>query len=226
MLVHILVKAVNRETMINRRQALKNIGLTAGYLALTPTVVSLLQSCTQEKELGWVPEFFSKDEAALIDELVDRIIPETDIPGAKSLNIPQFIDRYIDQVLEEEQALMIKKAAGRLINQLGINEKKAVSSLLEEDYESVLSTNLRADKIAVRTYHEMLERVETPADFDAISDEASSFGFLSAIRQLTIFGFRNTEEIGENVMAYLPVPGEQIGCAPLSEITNGKAWSL
>ena len=35
-----------------------------------------------------------------------------------------------------------------------------------------------------------------------------------------------SEEIGENVLWYDPVPGQQKGCVPLSEAGNGKVMSL
>ena len=44
---------------MQRRTALKNIGLSFGALTLTPTVVSMLQSC-QNAEAGWAPLFYRK----------------------------------------------------------------------------------------------------------------------------------------------------------------------
>lgn len=38
--------------------------------------------------------------------------------------------------------------------------------------------------------------------------------------------FKTNEFIGENVMAYAPIPGQQKGCVDLMETTGGKAWSL
>ncbi|MEJ2163444.1 MAG: gluconate 2-dehydrogenase subunit 3 family protein, partial [Robiginitalea sp.] len=38
--------------------------------------------------------------------------------------------------------------------------------------------------------------------------------------------YKTTEYIGEEILAYLPVPGEYIGCGDLDELTGGKAWSL
>ena len=34
------------------------------------------------------------------------------------------------------------------------------------------------------------------------------------------------EYIGENVLAYAPIPGDYKGCVDLMETTGGKAWSL
>ena len=42
---------------------------------------------------------------------------------------------------------------------------------------------------------------------------------------MTISAYLTTEEIGENVLVYDPVPS-QYYCGDLQELTGGKAWSL
>jgi len=46
------------------------------------------------------------------------------------------------------------------------------------------------------------------------------------LRDNTVWAYKTTEEIGENVLAYDPIPGVQLGCVSLKEATGGKAWSL
>ena len=43
---------------------------------------------------------------------------------------------------------------------------------------------------------------------------------------MTVNAFKTNEFIGEEVLAYAPIPGEQKGCVDLMEATGGKAWSL
>ena len=59
-----------------------------------------------------------------------------------------------------------------------------------------------------------------------ITIEALSFNFINTIRQLTITAFKGSEYIGENVLIYRPIPGEQKGCVDLEETTGGRAWSI
>jgi len=54
----------------------------------------------------------------------------------------------------------------------------------------------------------------------------SASAFANQLRSMTINAFKTNEYIGENVMAYAPIPGEQKGCVDLMEATGGKAWSL
>ncbi|MEW7290673.1 gluconate 2-dehydrogenase subunit 3 family protein [Aquimarina sp. 2304DJ70-9] len=212
--------------MMNRREALKNIGLSAGYIAATPAILTILHSCTAEIKLNWIPELLSEDEAKVLDQLVDLIIPETDIPGAKSLNVAMFTEKYMNQVAKEEDAGMFKKVAGMVLNELGINEDKPVKKVKIEEYDALLTTYLKSSKEQQKAYQEEMGQMKNPEDFEAISKEAKIFLFLSTVRDLSIWGFKTSEEIGENVLAYAPVPGQQIGCDSLEKLTGGKAWSL
>ena len=57
---------------MDRRQAIKNLGLGAGFLVVTPTIMSLFQSCTSEVE--FTPLFISKGEGHALRRIVDLII--------------------------------------------------------------------------------------------------------------------------------------------------------
>ena len=197
---------------MDRRSALKNIGISAGYIAVTPTLISVLQSCKNEYKINWIPEVLSLDEAKALDQIVDLIIPETDIPGAKALNITMFIDRYAGKVASAEDAAFFKSGAGFVLEELGVDDKKPVDDIKTEAYDALLAKYLKAPKEKQQEYREQQEGAEV-------------FNFLAAIRDISIYAYKNTEYVGENVLAYLPVPGEQIGCAPLETLTQGKAWA-
>ncbi|MDH7448097.1 gluconate 2-dehydrogenase subunit 3 family protein [Aquimarina sp. 2201CG14-23] len=212
---------------MNRREALKNIGISAGYIAATPTILSLLQSCQKEYVMDWTPELLSIDEGKALEQIVDLIIPETDIPGAKSLHVPMFIDRYINNALEEEEeAQLFKYGASIIMKELGINEKKNIDDVTIEEYDQLLSKYLKLPKEKQEEYWEEVSEIKTPEDLNTISQEAISFSFLSSVRGLSIYGFKTSRDIAENVLNYLPVPGEYIGCDSVQNLTGGKDWAL
>ena len=213
--------------MMNRRQALKNIGYTTGFLVATPTILSLLQSCAKEEQLAWQPQLLSEDEAKMLTKVVDLIIPETEnIPGAKSLNVPMFIDKYIATMAEDEQISMFKEAAGVILTDWGIGEDKSISKVTDEEYHALLSKYLKASKDERESYMIEMQKFATPEEMKNMSKDLKMYMFLTSVRDLTIFGYKTNEEIGENVLAYDPVPGEQIGCETTEKLTQGKAWSL
>ncbi|MCB0374873.1 MAG: gluconate 2-dehydrogenase subunit 3 family protein [Sinomicrobium sp.] len=210
---------------MDRRAALKHIGLSAGFIAVTPTLISLLQSCKNEYVINWTPELLSLEEAKAVDQLVDLIIPETDIPGAKALNVPMFIDKYASQIAKVEDAQFFKAGAGITLKELGAGEEKPVDDIPVETYDALLTKYLKQPKEKQQKYREQMART-SPEDFGTMPQEVIVFNFLAAVRNISVYAYRNTEYVGENVLSYLPVPGSQIGCAPLKELTGGKSWSL
>ena len=56
---------------MNRRKAIKNLGLSLGTISLTPAVLSLLQSC--QNDLDWNPVFFDSNQIKFISEITNLI---------------------------------------------------------------------------------------------------------------------------------------------------------
>ena len=59
-----------------------------------------------------------------------------------------------------------------------------------------------------------------------ISDEVAIFALLTNLKSLMIRAYRGSELVGEQFLAYDPIPGRHIGCIDLNEATGGKSWSL
>jgi tetratricopeptide (TPR) repeat protein len=197
---------------MDRRQALKGLGLTLGYVAATPTIFSILQSCKTETN-NWKPIFLTKDEGVVIKNLVDLILPKTDgTPGALDVNVPEFIDLYASKVYNETKKDKFKKGISEIMKALDIPNKK-ISSLKANDYDVVLTKYLKAGKAEKEAINNNKE--------DIIVLEA-----LNGLRNSSIWAYKTSQEIGENVLAYDPIPGVQKGCISVQEATGGKAWSL
>lgn len=195
---------------MNRRDALKNLGLSLGYVIATPTILSMLQSCTTEAE-KWKPLFFSDKQAYVLQNLVDLIIPKTKAtPGALDVNVPQFIDLYTSKTASDEQKEIYKTGLDAIIDELGISNEEP-TNLKTEDFDAILSKYLRSTRAQRLAYVEQKNLV---------------FATLMKIRDQTVFAYKSSKEIGKNVLVYDPIPGQQKGCISLEEATGGKAWSL
>ena len=83
---------------MKRRNAIKNLGLSFGSIALSGSVISLSQSCQTTGD-KWSPMFFDKNQVSEIEKIMELIIPETDTPGAISLKIIRFADSYLNVTL-------------------------------------------------------------------------------------------------------------------------------
>ncbi len=220
---------------MKRRNAIKNIGLSLGGLALTPTAISLLQSCQSSET--YMLEYFTQDEFTLVKRIADIILPKTDTPSASELKIPEFIDGYITHVAMPNDTVFMKRAMAILSKKLmELSGKEKLSKVGDEHIVSQLSFYLKATDEQKeewgKVFYEYTEGLEKDEEDNIIVDEATLpqeevvSMFLSHLRWLTVSAFKNTEYIGEEVLAYAPVPGQQKGCVDLEETTQGKAWSL
>ncbi len=205
---------------MNRRSALKNLTMSLGYTVAAPTIFNMFASCTAEAET-WKPLFLSPEEKHMVTHLMDIILPTSDTPGALDVNIPQFLDlMYYDIEKKEKQELFRKGAA--------IFAKKFNMPILEgkkEDFEKSLSSyfNISEEdsKSILKDQKLSLEKVN-----DNKIENYTLYKFLLSVKYYTLFGYFTSEEVGENVLAYDPIPGNYQACISVNEATGGRAWSL
>lgn len=195
---------------MNRRDALKNLGLSLGYVMATPTILSMLQGCTTPEE-KWTPLFFSNKQAYVLTNLVDLILPKTkEVPGALEVNVPKFIDLYTSKTTNDEQKEIYTAGLDAVMEELGVPNEEPIT-LETEKFNAILSKYLSITKAERLAYVEQKNIV---------------FESLMKIRDQSVWAYRSSENIGKNVLAYDPIPGQQKGCISLKDATGGKAWSL
>ena len=191
---------------MDRRKALRSIGKGIGAIAVTPAVVSLFQSC--QSVATYTPVFISENDFKIVSNLMEMIIPKTDIPGAIELKLPEFVDAYIDAVWDEKRKTDFKEAWTAFISSSNkAAGKENAGTLSTADWDAQLAKYLKPGN-------------------DVPADEILAAQFVNQLRSLTVNAFKTNEFIGEEVLAYAPIPGEQKGCVDLMEATGGKAWSL
>lgn len=200
---------------MNRRDALKGLGLSLGYVIATPTLLGMLQSCTKKAE-KWTPIFHSKKQALVLERLVDLILPRTkDTPGALDVNVPQFIDLYASKTLTEEDKDNYNLGFDAVMEELGIAndplDAEQPITLKTEDFDAILSKYLRISKAQRQAYS---------------NENHLVFMTLSKLRDQSVWVYKTSKEIGTKVLVYDPIPGQQKGCITLEEATGGRAWSL
>lgn len=198
---------------MKRRAVLKRLGLASAAIVATPTVISLLHSCSTEPKL-WAPQFLSIEEGQALRKMVDVFLPKSDTPSGTEVNIPEFIDRYISEVYDTEDQLAFKDAYAKMLVKLKNISQKQVDDLEDKDIQNFLDTHLKV-KGEIDT-----ERQDNP-NYEGLTTSEC----LNAIRGLCIGIYLRTEKIGEEVLAYDPVPGAYY-CGDLEELTQGKRWSL
>lgn len=199
---------------MNRREALKNIGFAAGFAIATPTIFSLLQSCTADAKT-WTPIFVTEEQKTVLIRMSDIILPKTeDLPSASELNIPQFLDKFMAEVLDDEEKAQTTETFNRVIGLLKPNSETTITDLTDENYKALLDTYMR-----------IKDEIDEDREADPTAESITNSEFLNQVKWLTINAYKNSEEIGENVLIYDPIPTAYY-CGDLQELTGGKSYSL
>ena len=198
---------------MKRRDALKNLGLAAGFAITAPSIFSLLQSCTSAPT--WMPTYFTNDEKEVVVNLVDIMLPKTEgTPSATEVNVPQFIDKYITEVLNAEDQEAIRISFTEIIATLKPTVETDIRDVTTAQYTALLDAHLLVKGDIDK------DRLANPEALQPTKNE-----FLNHLKYLTIMAYVGSEEIGENVLMYDPVPTAYY-CGDLQEISGGKSSSL
>src|SRR5882672_7329437 len=87
---------------MNRREVLQRTAMVLGYAVSGPALAGIMNGCKAAPELTYKPEFFTEDQARLVSELAEIIMPKTTTPGAKDVGVPGFIDSMIKECYPKE----------------------------------------------------------------------------------------------------------------------------
>ncbi len=197
---------------MDRRKALKSAGMLAGASLAMPTLLSLLQSCQDTPRLEWQPLFFTEPEARLVGALADAILPRTDTPGALDVKVDLFVDILVAKAYPAQGQESFRAELARF---------DAVCQGVNGAVFADLDPEVR---------HKVLTRYEKQAGtfnrsvWGTAVGEQKPVGFYRNFKSLVIWAYFSSEEIGENVLSYDPIPGAYHGCIPLSDV--GNRWSL
>jgi len=197
---------------MKRREALKKATLVSGSALLGTSLFSLLQSCKRQPRIDWKPVFFTPEQAETISALVDTLLPKTQTPGALEMKVDIFIDLVIHKMYDEPGQKMIT-------NGLQQFEAKCQSKFGKNFID--LDATQKAD---ILTDEERNSGKYNGKVWGTAVGVQAPVGFYRTIKSMALWGYFSSEEIGKNILSYDPIPGDFLGCIPLSEV--GNTWSL
>lgn len=207
---------------MNRREALKGLTLGMGYVVAVPTVMSMLESCATETET-WPAVFLTDKEKHMVVQLVDIILPASDIPGGLDINLPQFIDMMCKDVLNESDQELFHQGSQVFAERF---TKKFDKDIIRAKKKEVLELfSVYFDKSADES--SVILNTQRKNINDIPADELQDFLMykcLMTVRTFSLLGFYTSEKIGTEVMNFDPIPGVWQPCIPVSEV--GNAWTI
>ncbi len=214
---------------MNRRNAIKNIGIGTGLVVSAGALTTLFSSCETEAAVAapdWTPTFLSNTDSHLLDELSDILLPKTDTPGAKEAKVVRYMDQILTNIYKKEEQEAFKLGLTGFKNRLS-KDGTSTEKANRDQLTSFLTKNMSnlSDEEYTKIGKMLQGEVPDPKAEGAADQDYYFYNFMYALRDLSIAGYFGSELIGENHLAYLPVPGPYEGCVPLSE-SGGVAWSL
>lgn len=208
---------------MDRREAILSITTVLGYTVTPASIIALSNACqAPEPPHSWIPDFFKKGDATIIELLGEAMLPKTDTPGAIEVGAHLFVDKFMAQVASDSAREKCLQGFDHWKADFKENFSKAISGASLQDVEAHLITYFNIDKEEQST---IKDAIENPSSGDQTSEkDYYIYSFLMTFKRLIMLGYFASEEIGENVLSYLPVPGSYQGCIPVEEV--GNAWAL
>jgi hypothetical protein len=188
---------------INRRDALRQTALILGYAVSASSVAGVMAGCqaNTSSASNWTPSIMAPPQADLVTAVAERILPKTaDSPGAKEVQVQQFVDAMLGEYMQPEEAEMFLRGLDDLTTRSMNAHGKTFVELSDTEQDALLQ------ELAAET-----------------SPQGPSFW--RKMRELTILGYFSSEVVGKEHLKFDPIPGEYVGCIPLSD-TGGVNWTL
>jgi len=207
---------------MERRKALKNIGLGSAALFTSSALFGALQGCSPAAPaVNWLPVFFTPEEAAHMEKICEAIAPKTTTPGAVEAGVVPHLDEALKVLYKTKDSENFKKGLAAFVKHYDDNQETSFDKATTEQLTEVINdfvVSFDNDEDRQKAYNITL-RDDTPEG----GDEFLMTYFTVTVVPATLRSYFTSELVGESVMEYDQVPGVYQGCIPYVEGT--KAWS-
>lgn len=207
---------------MQRRKALKNIGLGSAALFGSSALFGALQGCSPAApEVGWIPVFFTQAEAAQMEKICEAIAPKTSTPGAVEAGVVNHLDQALKVLYRERDADYFRRGLAAFVKSYDDNQETSFNKATTEQVTSVINdfvVGFDSDETRRREYYQTLND-----DSAAKSDDFAMTYFTVNVVPATFRSYFTSELVGESVMRYDPIPTRYDGCIPYTP--GEKSWA-
>jgi hypothetical protein len=195
---------VGAETAVNRRDSLKTLSVVTAH-ALFPSVLAAAAEAAAGLEASgqaWTPRWIRPPRAAMLEALVDTILPATGSPGARQARVHVFVDLALrDCYTPEEQKLFLDGLEG-VADACQSRHGRPFEACSPEERHALLA----------------------PLDAASYTPDTGTRGsFIRILKDLTLVGFFTSRIGATQALAYEAVPGGYRGCLDLRP--GQKGWA-
>lgn len=201
---------------MNRRQLLTMIAAMTG----TAMIGANRAFAYLPTETG--KNIFTDEDAALLDEVAEVIIPATGTPGAKDAGVGAFMTVFVSDCYTKEEQDDFRAGMEQLKSEAEATGTPFMDMTPEERL-AFLQGVVPDARAQAKLVEEAKERAKQSQDQQSNADQAGEAAtaemagalpklhWYTPIEQLTLMGFFTSEVGATQVLRYEPVPGEYIG---------------
>lgn len=236
---------------MKRREAILQVALTMGSALSVPTLASVLEGYQPHRTRSQASLAFalSADQATLLSEITEVIMPATSTPGAKDAKVASTIQLIMKDCFKSGQQEHFRKGLDAVEAESQKAYSKAFVALPMEQKTAILKQFEQMAKTEAKQHPRRQEKLakdpETtlgafaPAGSDqtqaklvdsetgtAAKDEqknAPLTPFFTLVKELTILGYFSSEIGCTQALSYVQVPGRYEGVVKLKD--GQKAWA-
>ena len=139
-------------------------------------------------------------------------MPRTETPGALDVKVDMFLDKVFAETYDAEAQQDIRAQMAEFNKECQQQFGNPFVHLKASEREAMLkSAEANSGKFNGSVWGTAVGKQEP-------------VGFYRSIKSMAIWAYFTSEEMGEKVLSYDPIPAEFDGCKPLDEV--GNRWSL
>lgn len=174
---------------MNRRIAIRDLTLALGGLVSIPAWAT---DGWNNDSFQFNQSFFKATEQHMLEVIVDTIIPESTTKGAKSLGVPAFLQKMLQDCYEAPISENVKSG---LVATEKISQKQFGKSFANCDTQQKQQILLGFEK----------------------NEDSRLKDFYSLVKNLTILGYTTSEYVQTGFLHYNMAPGHFYGCVPVKK---------
>jgi hypothetical protein len=236
--------AIDRESTVDRREALKRVAILLGGALSAPTIAGALsgemEAWAAIPDAQWVPKTMTRSQAEVFATMAEHIIPTTDTPGARTAGVHRYVDALLTQHYPDAEKARFLAGLDGVDVRARVRYGKDFLQLTKREQVSILSDMDSAafrgrGGVALANSAQAPSPVDSaagatpqknPADAEGLSDavraELRQGWFWRRTKELTLVGYY-TSQAGATQELHVNPMGQWKGDVPLKTI--GRSWA-
>ena len=185
--------------LLSRRKAIQGAASLLGGTIAATQLSTFMSRAAVAAAAGEPPEFFDANQFALIEQIVDVMIPETDTSGAHAVGVHHFVDLMLAEWASPDRQTRYVRGLGQLDADLQGRDGQSFVDLAPDQQLDVLRA----------------------VDAAAYANNAGNTFYIE-LKKMVLFSFYSSEIGATEELQHEALPGPYKHCIPVDE--DVRAW--